>query len=105
MSENPEYYIPGEKSSHKPPKASKKGVEATPVVRDNSMRGEEKKAGKDGEKIEAKDSPAFQLQQTWQENSWKLINDSSQRASATESAPDTSTSVPVGQPRRMNSKR
>ena len=39
MSENQEYFIPREKSSHKPPKCSKKGVEATPVAQDDSMKG------------------------------------------------------------------
>ena len=39
MESNPEYFIPGEKSSHKPPKATQHGVEARPVAEGNPERG------------------------------------------------------------------
>ena len=39
MESNPEYFISGEKSSHKPPKATQHGVEARPVAEGNPERG------------------------------------------------------------------
>ena len=39
MESNPEYFIPGEKSSHKPPKAIQHVVEARPVAEGNPERG------------------------------------------------------------------
>ena len=39
MESNPKYFIPGEKSSHKPPKATQHGVEARPVAEGNPERG------------------------------------------------------------------
>ena len=46
MQENPEYFIPGEKSSHKPPKAKQHGVEATPVSESTAVRGRGKGKGR-----------------------------------------------------------
>ena len=39
MESNPEYFIPGEKSTHKPPKTRQHGVEAVPVAQPKPQRG------------------------------------------------------------------
>ena len=39
LESNPEYFIPGEKSTHKPPKTRQHGVEAVPVAQPKPQRG------------------------------------------------------------------
>ena len=39
LESNPEYFIPGEKSTHKPPKTRQHGVEAVPVAQPKPKRG------------------------------------------------------------------
>ena len=39
LESNPEYFIPGEKSTHKPPKTRQHGVEALPVAQPKPQRG------------------------------------------------------------------
>ena len=39
LESNPEYFIPGEKSTHKPPKTRQHGVEAVPVAQHKAQRG------------------------------------------------------------------
>ena len=39
LESNPEYFIPGEKSTHKPPKTRQHGVEAVPVPQPKPQRG------------------------------------------------------------------
>ena len=46
MESNPEHFIPGEKSSHKPPKATQHGVEARPVAEGNPERGRRRGRGR-----------------------------------------------------------
>ena len=55
LESNPEYFIPGEKSTHKPPKTRQHGVEAVPVL-NPSLRGVEAEANLEAEEEVEEDS-------------------------------------------------
>ena len=110
VNENPEYFIPSAKSSHKPPKNAKKGVEATAVNQNESAggrgRGRGKGRGRGRGKRFSSLPTASELARKILEAEKVVINDSTLEQSATESASDTS--ISASQPvttRRINSLR